>query len=191
MQGFWTFWLRTASVSQKLSHMFTTMPLKNEPAKSHADDKNPGNFSSSFDFFAIWEKLPRQMPKKDTGTNSDHSTAPSCKWRAIDFSFKLPVPERRLLLKRSCFWISSAKSCSWFLSSLFFHDSWLSQNESPLPIRFSVLLLLICSNGFERVRRGCLVMPTSVMAASITICNNISMENLNPWGGQISDGSDI
>ena len=50
MQGFWTFWLRTASVSQKLSHMFTTMPLKHEPAKSHADDKNPGNFSSSFDF---------------------------------------------------------------------------------------------------------------------------------------------
>ena len=151
---------------------------------------------SGYFFKFVWivchlRKLPRQMPKKDTGTNSDHSTAPSCKWRAIDFSFKLPVPERRLLLKRSCFWISSAKSCSWFLSSLFIHDSWLSQNESPLPIRFSVLLLLICSNGFERVRRGCLVMPTSVMAASITICNNISMENLNPWEGQISDGSDI
>ena len=31
--------------------MFTTMPLKNEPAKSHADDKNPGIFSSSFHFF--------------------------------------------------------------------------------------------------------------------------------------------
>ena len=153
-------------------------------------------FSSSFYFFVIWEKLPGQMPKKDTRTNSDHSTAPSCKWRAIDFSFKLPVPERRLLLKRSCFWISNAKSCSWFLSSLFFHDSWKGQNESPLPSRLLLLLLLICSNGFERVRRGCLVMPISVMAASITICNNISMENLSPGGvryltGQISEGSDI
>ena len=38
---------------------------------------------------------------------------------------------------------------------------------------------------------SCLVMPISVMAASITICNHISMENLNPGGGQISDGSDI
>ena len=40
------------------------------------------------------------------------------------------------------------------------------------------------------------MMPISVMAASITTCNNMSMENLKPGGvryltGQISDGSDI
>ena len=39
--------------------------FENETMKSHADDKNPDNFSSSFHFFAIWETLPRQMPKKE------------------------------------------------------------------------------------------------------------------------------
>tara|TARA_B100000459_G_C8483365_1_gene159698 strand:+ start:76 stop:306 length:231 start_codon:yes stop_codon:yes gene_type:complete len=61
----------------KVLYIFIKIPLGCAPAKFAANHKNPGNFLSSFHFFAIWGELSPQVLKRTPNIRKESQQAAS------------------------------------------------------------------------------------------------------------------